>query len=106
VQAEITSAKWPTVRGEGMRAARLFAIPRPIQAKTPPMHGGPEGILDGACGFWKRVCSEYGIGEGMQFFTGGDDAAEEFYAEFFADDIPDEWSAAEREKSHNGVSNA
>jgi hypothetical protein len=29
-----------------------------------------------------------------------DDALEEFYSTVFPDDIPDEWSAAERAKSH------
>lgn len=88
----VGAAKWPTRPSSGMRAARLFAIPRPIHARAPPMHAGPEGILDGSCAFWRRV----GGGEATE------EAAEEFYTRYFTDDIPDEWPAAEREKSHRG----
>lgn len=91
---------WP--RGEG----RLFAIPRLIHGHAPPMHAGPEGVLDNSCKWWRHVATEYGISlnkQGHLEFVGGDDAAEKFYAEHFADDIPDEWPAAEREKSHNGL---
>jgi hypothetical protein len=31
-----------------------------------------------------------------------EDDFEAFYEEFFPDDIPDEWTAEEREKSHKG----
>jgi hypothetical protein len=93
-------AVWP--RGEG----RLFAIPRPIHACAPPMHAGPEGVVDEACKWWRHAVTEWGISlnnKGHLEFAGGDDAAEKFYAEYFVGDIPDEWSVAEREKSHRGL---
>jgi hypothetical protein len=85
---------------------RLFAIPKAIRAHAPPMHAGPEGILHEGCKWWQRIADEWGISlnkHGRIEFVGGDDAAEEFYAEYFASDIPDEWSVQEREKSHCGL---
>lgn len=98
--APAEKAVWP--RGEG----RLFAIPRPIHAHAPPMHAGPEGILHEGCKWWQRIAGEWDISlnkQGRIEFAGGDDAAEEFYAEYFPNDIPDEWSVQEREKSHCGL---
>lgn len=47
--------------------------------------------------YWDDVATELG---GWEAVRNGDEAREAFYAEQFPDDIPDEWSAADRAKSH------
>jgi hypothetical protein len=47
--------------------------------------------------FWDSVAQEVG---GWAAIKNDDDVRESFYETYFPDDIPDEWSVAEREKSH------
>lgn len=50
------------------------------------------------CPFWDNALSEYS--ENGVFYS--DDAMEEFYNKYFPNDIPDEWTKQEKEKSHGG----
>lgn len=50
-------------------------------------------------GFWHRALCKGGWNE-EKGWNGDDDALEEFYEEYFPDDIPDEWSLEEQKKSH------
>lgn len=55
----------------------------------------PTGIWNS--GYWDSVAEQYG---GWEAIRSDDDAREAFYDTEFPDDIPDEWSSKEREKSH------
>jgi hypothetical protein len=55
----------------------------------------PTGIWNS--GYWDSVAEEHG---GWGAVRSDDDAREAFYEACFPDDIPDEWSSKEREKSH------
>lgn len=50
-------------------------------------------------GYWDTVAEEFG---GWEAIAEGAEAQEAFYDREFPDDIPDEWSKAERAKSHGG----
>lgn len=51
------------------------------------------------CPFWEEELDGYRKnGQSIQWKS--DDAREDWYETFFPDDIPDEWSKAEKEKSH------
>jgi hypothetical protein len=57
-----------------------------------------------ASAYWVRVCSAAGatcpVDDGLGLAFPNDEACEAFYSTQFPDDIPDEWSAAEKSKSH------
>jgi hypothetical protein len=109
------SLKWPDLP-VGTLAARRFALPKGLVSKEPLEPSG-FGVL-GGCRVWQEALDKHGIdreasvAQGRLVFRGSacgstsnsacnsDDAFEAFYAEFFADDIPDEWSATEKAKSH------
>ena len=107
-------AKWDSWTALiGRRAARQYAIP--ATALTPTTTRGslsakytnvadvrePVGLLSEGCKFWQEVLQKRGITmvDDMVCFP-NDDVLEQFYEEFFPDDIPDEWSAADQQKSH------
>lgn len=51
------------------------------------------------CPFWEDAIADYGvIGDTIQWNS--DDAKETFYNRYFPDDIPDEWTREEKQKSH------
>jgi hypothetical protein len=55
------------------------------------------------CTFWDEAIAEYGgvtDENGGQIEWTSDEKKEEFYAEYFPDDIPDEWSKMDQQKSH------
>jgi hypothetical protein len=53
------------------------------------------------CPFWDEVLTEYAnVNEQGQIEWQSDDKMEEFYNTYFPDDIPDEWSKRDKEKSH------
>ena len=55
------------------------------------------------CPFWEEAIREYGaIQDGLQpsIKWNSDDELEEFYDRYFPDDIPDEWTKAEKAVSH------
>jgi len=59
-------------------------------------------LVDG-CQFWRTVIQEYGItmdAETEAVVFPDDDRMEDFYDRYFPDDIPDEWSKSDQEKSH------
>lgn len=63
----------------------------------------PQTLLPTACRFWRTVVARAGLTinsdrEDVEFPS--DDALEAFYATYFPDDTPDEWSAADQQKSH------
>lgn len=111
---ESNKAKWTLWNSMlGRRKARVYAIPE--AALTPTTTRGslstkytniadirePVGLLSDGCKFWQKTLQSAGItatDETVSFPN--DDALEKFYAEFFPDDIPDEWSAADQQKSH------
>ncbi len=51
------------------------------------------------CPFWEEAIAEYGTIE-KRIQWNSDDDLEEFYDRYFPDDIPDEWSKAEKAVSH------
>lgn len=53
------------------------------------------------CPFWDEVLEEYAdIDEQGTIKWKSDDKMEEFYEKYFPDDIPDEWSKKDQQKSH------
>ena len=50
--------------------------------------------------YWKSILQQYGSVEGTEMQWSTERLKEQFYETYFTDDIPDEWSAADREKSH------
>lgn len=50
--------------------------------------------------YWKSILEQYGSVEGTEMQWSTERLKEQFYETYFTDDIPDEWSAADREKSH------
>jgi len=90
------------------KAGRTFAVP--VQAlqtwgiSAPPLSqliGEPVWVVLKACSALKPIITKCGIvGTGTGLIAKDDDALEEFYSTVFPDDIPDEWSATERAKSH------
>jgi hypothetical protein len=83
------SVVWPQLL-VGRCAARLFSVPR---AHAPAGPVSPLATKEG-CAFWRRVWGTVQTPEDE----------EAFWATYFADDIPDEWSAVEQAKSHLGAS--
>jgi hypothetical protein len=53
------------------------------------------------CPFWDDVLSEYAdVTDNGEIQWHNDDKMEEFYEKYFPDDIPDEWSKKDQQKSH------
>jgi hypothetical protein len=52
------------------------------------------------CPFWEEAISEYGMVDGNRIIWNSDDDLENFYDRYFPDDIPDEWTKAEKIVSH------
>ena len=99
----------------GRRSARVYAIP------TDALHQGttrgrlpdrytnideirePKPLLPEACAFWRAALRECGAHEdpatGALAFP-DDDVLEACGDRWFPDDVPDEWSAADQQKSH------
>jgi hypothetical protein len=91
--------KFPTLQ-VGTRSARMFGIP--AKYIHFPLHLGGFDVLRG-CAFWQRVLTEHGVNRSAsvdQLVFSTEEAMESFYKTYFPDDIPDEWSKEERQKSH------
>ena len=71
------------------RARRIYSCPRPGG-----MIGSIEPHIRGSY-FWEAAVTPYGGWDALK-----NEAREAFYAKYFPDDIPDEWSKQERAKSH------
>lgn len=90
------------------KAGRTFAVTAAALATwnvaAPPLSqltGEPVWAALEACPTIKPIIEKCGIvGTATGIVARDDDALEEFYGTVFPDDIPDEWSAAERAKSH------
>jgi len=112
----IHARDWETWSGiVGRRAARIHPIP------TEALHADttrgqiaykytnvadvrdPIGLLSEGCAFWQQAIKDaniaYDAESGMVSFP-DDEALEAFHARYFPDDLPDEWSKADQEKSH------
>ena len=50
--------------------------------------------------YWKSILQQYGSVDGQEMQWATERLKEQFYETYFTDDIPDEWSAADRDKSH------
>ena len=106
-------ASWLSVLGR--RKARVYAIPEEA-LHTGTTRGGLEAkytniedvrdpviLLSDGCTFWQETIKKHGLTINDDRDTicfPNDDVMEQFYAEYFPDDIPDEWSAADQQKSH------
>ena len=103
-------AAWNTTIGR--RAARLHAIPTEaaiVRAKIPAGYSNiddvrnPITLLSEGCRFWRQVMDtkDYTYDRTKdELIFGSDEAKEEFYARYFPDDTPDEWSLEDQRKSH------
>lgn len=110
-QIERDWLRWDALRGR--RAARVHAIPQQAlhsdttRGRIPTRYTNvgdvrePVPLLNDGCRWWRAAINRAGIqyDEETVAFP-DDDALELFYAEHFPDDIPDEWSAADQQKSH------
>jgi hypothetical protein len=52
------------------------------------------------CPFWDEALSEYALIDETTIHWNSDDTMEQFYHRYFPDDVPDEWTKAEKERSH------
>ena len=111
--AEQDWISWAAVAGR--RQARLHAIPadalhtETTRGAMAPKYTNigdvrePIPLLSEGCTFWQEALKTHGIITDEE--TGAtefpdDDMLETFYARYFPDDIPDEWSKQDQEKSH------
>jgi hypothetical protein len=97
----------------GRRRARVYAIPEAALTTTTTRGSlstkytniadirEPVGLLSEGCKFWREAiqCAGISVTDETVSFP-NDEVLEKFYEEFFPDDIPDEWSAADQQKSH------
>ena len=104
-----TLEKWD--RMEGRMERRIYSIPSAClygatQRGNLPWSQHNRGALDcvengfAGCPFWEEAVSEYARGVVAPIQWVSDDAMEAFYDEYFPDDIPDEWTLREKQKSH------
>ena len=95
------------------RKARLYAIP--LEALHSQTTRGslstkytniqdirePILLLPQGCAYWRRITQAAGfVQTGDEVEVPDDEAYETFYDRHFPDDMPDEWSAADQQKSH------
>lgn len=99
----------------GRRKARVHAIPpaalhqgttrgalSDAYTNIEELRDPAPGLLSG-CQFWREAMSCVGATydpDSDRVTFPSDDALEYFYLSYFPDDIPDEWSAADQQKSH------
>jgi hypothetical protein len=88
----------------GRKSYRVYSIPTACLYGTGrgriPWQSSTVSQLNEAhligCPFWEEALSEYAIiDNGIQW-----NSEEEFYHRYFPDDLPDEWTKAEKERSH------
>jgi hypothetical protein len=97
----------PVAPPAGGKSGRVFKISADALAawsvRSKPLTrlmGAPLLVAaDDACAYWRRLCRNVRVVDDNLVFA-DDDACETFYNTYFPDDIPDEWSVHEREKSH------
>ena len=108
-QAPYKSSEWSRLSGRG---ARLYAIPAEalhsqttrgsLSTKYTNIQDIREPILllPQGCAYWRRITAAAGFIQTDDEVEVPDDGYETFYDRHFPDDIPDEWSAADQQKSH------
>jgi hypothetical protein len=99
----------------GRRKARVYTIPvealnaTTTRGRLPAIYTNiddirnPVVLLPEGCSFWKEISIKIGLTVDADTGTAhypNDDVLEAFYEQYFPDDIPDEWSTADQEKSH------
>jgi len=99
----------------GRRKARVYTIPvealsaTTTRGRLPAIYTNiddvrnPVVLLPEGCRFWKEISMKIGLTVDAETGTArfpNDDVLEVFYKQYFPDDIPDEWSAADQGKSH------
>lgn len=105
IQANL--AEWSELKG---RARRVYAIPTSClylitdRGRNHTVYDGTEAEIMGrlepklkGSTFWETAAAEVG---GWPSIRRHDETREGFYDTYFPDDIPDEWSTADRAKSH------
>jgi hypothetical protein len=105
--------KWKTIQNR--RSARMYSIPNEAlhigttrgQMETKYTNIGdvrePVPLLQEGCAWWKRILKEEGCEEDEETDTilfPDEDAYELFLQRYFKDDLPDEWSLKDQQKSH------
>lgn len=116
VDTEAAEARWATWNSQiGRRKARAYAIPTDAlhtattRGQMPFKYTNigdvrePVGLLSEGCRFWQEALEEHEIGVDAETDATAfpnDDVLERFYERYFPDDIPDEWSKRDQEKSH------
>jgi len=93
------------LRKEGKRSFTVTAAALSTwNVAAPPLSqlmGEPVWVALEPCPTIKPMITKYGVGAtATGIVARDDDALEEFYAAVFPNDIPDEWSVADRAKSH------
>jgi len=96
---------WPT----GTRASRIYSIPNAClygetrrgcmkwtESTVSTLNQLVHASFWEGCPFWEEAVSAY---QEKGKWT-SEEAKEAFYVRYFPDDVPDEWSKAEKEKSH------
>ena len=102
----VSIAEWDSE--QSMRKRRLYKPkPEAIVFTCERTHSNTESdIMDRlnktlfSSPYWKAILAQYGSVEGQEMQWSTELLKEHFYDTYFTDDIPDEWSAADREKSH------
>jgi hypothetical protein len=70
-------------------------------ASLPPRPMHPTMIYDAPSVFWQSAIDHYGITKQQELLVfRNDDDEEAFYCKYFPNDLPDEWSLEEQQKSH------
>lgn len=104
--------EWNTKKGT--KSARVFSLPRSClygrtsrgmsrwsQQNTVQLHHVEKYIV--GCPFWDEALAEYATIEKSGTLTWmSDNHREAFYERYFPDNIPDEWSREDKERSHGG----
>ena len=101
---------------EGRMERRIYSIPSAClystrrgylawsQQNTVELNYVENGLI--GCPFWDEVLQEYSTIENGKIQWLSDDLMEDFYELYFPDDIPDEWTKKEKQKSHgDGIRN-
>ena len=105
-------ASWDAIVGR--RSARIHAIPTEALHRETTRGAlsstytniidvrEPVLLVSGGCTWWRRITTEAGFiqDNDTNVVIPDDEAYEAFYDTNFPDDIPDEWSAADQQKSH------
>lgn len=82
----------------GRRSRRELSIPFKNLLPKERIYNIEKTIYEDGCAFWKEALQISGY---THTIWSSDNALEAFYKTYFPDDIPDEWSKQEQDKSHS-----